>query len=170
MEYITLYHGTASPLTSLKKHGLKVFGVDWIYQMMMDRAKNPAKVGPLILEILQRVVHPPYGIYFSTDPEVAEGYIAIPEELGFQFLFKPKRLSVELLKLLVETEGDLLIGKLVTVEVPKEWSKDPRVSWGPSNETYIPWDVGPQYITNIKIINSSWREALEWIEEIAWVE
>ena len=161
-----LYHGTAAPLKSIKQYGLKVFNREWFGEFIVSRLKNPREVGPVVMEILSKIREPAFGIYLSTDPEMARDYIGIPEELGFPFIIRPKRVAVEILKALVEVEGDILIGKLVTVEVPDEWKSDPRTHWGYPDEIYIPYDIGPQYIKNIEITTMPWKEVLEGISEL----
>jgi len=161
-----LYHGTTAPLNEIKTKGLRIFGVKWLHELMVSRAKDPAKLGPIILRILTSIREPAFGIYLSTDPEMGKTYIGIPEELGFPFLMRPLKLSQEILKTLVEVEGDVLIGKLVTLNIPDSWKDDPRTNFDNPDEIIIPWDIGPQYITNIEIVSRSWREAWAYVRDM----
>ena len=164
-----LYHGTAAPLRFIKEDGLKVFSKEYFMRLMVSRVRDPKRLGPVIARILSGIVSGEAvekAIYFTTDKEMAKAYIGIPEQLGYQFAIGPKRVALELWRALVEVEGDFLVGKVVTVDVPDEWKDKPGVNWEPSDEISFPWDVGPEYITKIEVISFPWVEIVAGVEEL----
>lgn len=163
-----LYHGTTVPISSIKKYGLRVYAPDWIKDLMVSRITEPEKYLPYILEGIKAIGSVPIstyhgpGIYLSSEIQYAYAYAVSLPELVFSFIMIiPKPFRKKVLETLVETEGERLIGKVITLDIPSEWATIKGVHWVLPDEIMIPFDIGPQYIKKIEFINSSWARALE---------
>jgi len=166
---VILYHGTTVPIESIRRYGLLVYHPDWVKDLIFSRLSNPDKYLSYITKAIKTLGGGPLGtysipgLYFSEDKELAEMYVwSIPEELAYAFIMAtPSRFRKALLESLVETQGDKLIGKLITLEIPDEWKNRPGVAWQPPDDIMFPFNVGPQYITGVEISDISWSEVLE---------
>ena len=176
-----LYHGTTIPIEVIRTKGLQAHSVEAILDFIMMRVKNPLIVAKDLRRALRRGPGwPEWGtVRFSYFRSAVYEYIKAPPEIISDALLQglPTSLALEAITALIEVSNGRVLGKIVTVDIPRGWitgrelrtllkmvekeEMEPlpphltslkEVYRGDLEELVVTRDVGPQYIKNIESV------------------